>query len=66
MSWASRLGVIVVLGLIATSGFWDPLAWFPVVGPWIDKLVTLTLAFFLFKILARETQRYRTFLQSRS
>jgi hypothetical protein len=27
--------------------------------------VTLVLAFFLFKILARETSRYRAFLQSR-
>lgn len=66
MSWPSRIGIILCLGLIVTSGFWFPLSWFPLIGVWLDKLMTLVLAFFLFKILARETQRYRAFLQSRS
>jgi hypothetical protein len=68
MTWASRIGVVVCLVLIITSGFWNPLSWFlpDILDKLMIKLVTLIVAFFLFKILARETQRYRAFLQSLS
>lgn len=68
MTWASRIGVVVCLVLIITSGFWNPLSWFlpDILDKLMIKLVTLIVAFFLFKILARETQRYRNFLQSKS
>ena len=64
LAWTSKIGLTISLALIVTSPLWDPLSWFPVIGPWIDKAMTLVLAFFVFKILSRETQRYRRFLES--
>jgi hypothetical protein len=66
MTWASRLILIAAVLLIIASGFWNPLTWIPILGTWIDKLTTLVIGFFIFKVLTREAQRYRAFLQSLS
>ena len=64
LAWTSKIGLTISLALIVTSPWWFPASWFPVIGAWIDKAMTLVLAFFVFKILNRETQRYRKFLES--
>jgi hypothetical protein len=64
MTWASRIVLIVCFGLVIAMGWLNPFTWLPFVGPWIDRFSTLLIGFFIFKVLARETQRYRAFLHS--
>ena len=59
LSWTARLGPLVILGLILTSGFWMPATGLPYIGLVIDKLVDLVLAYVLFKLLSYEARRYR-------
>lgn len=59
LGWPTRLAVLVLLGAIALSPWWVPFGMIPLVGTLLDKLVCLLLAFFLFKILSWEVQRYR-------
>jgi hypothetical protein len=59
MGWLTRWTVIVLFALIMTSHLWFPFAHVPVIGPLIDKLVDLVLAFIMIKTLIREAQRYR-------
>jgi len=62
-AWTTRLIALVVVPLILLSHLWFPFAWVPIIGPVVDKLVDLALAFFLYKALGREAQRY---LETRS
>jgi hypothetical protein len=61
LSWLARVGPLVLIGLIATSWIWLPgTSILPTsFMTLIDKAVDLVLAFFAFKILAREACRYR-------
>jgi hypothetical protein len=64
MSWAGRLVPLVLFAAIITSWIWCPGAWTlsTVIDPLAVvyvKLVDLVLAYFLFKVLAREAARYR-------
>jgi hypothetical protein len=58
VAWPTRVLTVIVLVAILTSSWWDPLAYLWLVGPWLDKLVDLVLAFVMFKALSRETRRY--------
>ena len=55
-AWRTTL---ILVPAILLSHFWVPLAHVAWVGPIIDKLIDLILAFFLFKGLNRESTRYR-------
>ena len=66
MAWASRMVLAVCLLLVIAMGIWNPFTWIPFLGTWIDRFSTLVIGFFIFKVLARETTRYRFFLQSQS
>ncbi len=57
-AWTTRAAVLVLVPAILLSHWWFPFAWVPVVGPLVDKVVDLGLAFFLYKALSREAQRY--------
>ncbi len=59
LSWFGRLGPLVILALILTSGFWMPATGLPVLGLVIEKLGDLVLAYLLFKLLSHEARRYR-------
>jgi hypothetical protein len=71
-TWASRLVMMVCLGALLFVGLLDPLGWIPILGTylghssflggWLDRAFTLLVAFFLFKVLSRETARYRAYL----
>jgi hypothetical protein len=58
VAWPTRLLTVIVLVAILTSSWWDPLAYLWLVGPWLDKLLDLVLAFVMFKALSREARRY--------
>src|SRR5579862_1685631 len=55
---ATRLLTVIFLLAILTSQWWNPLAFIPVVGGVLVKLVNLVLAFIMFKALSREARRY--------
>jgi hypothetical protein len=57
-AWTTRLALLAIVPLIVLSHWWFPFAWVPFIGPVVDKLVDLALAFFLYKVLAREAHRY--------
>lgn len=59
LSWLARLAPLVIVGLILTSQFWMPGTAIPFVGPVIDKIADLILAFGLYKYLSYEARRYR-------
>jgi hypothetical protein len=61
MAWSTRLIVIVLLVLILLSHWWLPFGMVPVLGGVLDKVVDLVLAFFVYKALSREAQRYLQF-----
>lgn len=63
VAWTTRLVVLILVPLILLSHWWFPFAWVPLVGPLVDKLVDLLLAFFVYKALSREAHRY---LETRS
>src|SRR5271170_7284128 len=63
IGWPTRVLVLVLLTFILTSHLWCPGTNLPIVGVILDKLIDLALAFFLYKALSREAQRY---LQTRS
>jgi hypothetical protein len=48
----------VLLACILLVWFWMPTS-IPILGPLLDKVVDILLAFFAFKILTRELHRYR-------
>lgn len=57
LSWTACLVPLMVLLLMLFS--WFTIGAIPVVGGIMDKLVFLVLAFLLYKVLLRETERYR-------
>lgn len=66
MPWRTRLIPLILFAAILTSWYWLPgtgfLNEFPglaLLARSLDKMVDLFLAFFLFKILGREAQRYQ-------
>ena len=60
MGWLAFIYMVVFLGLILTSTWWCPVSWIPWAGtPYLDKLVDLVLALFLYMALGREARRYR-------
>jgi hypothetical protein len=59
VAWSTRVTVLILLPLFFTSGLWCPLAWVPVVGTVIEKVIDLLLAFCMYKALSREARRYR-------
>jgi hypothetical protein len=62
LTWSGRILPLVFLALIATSGFWTyPLiGWMPtLLGNLVLKTIDLVPAFCLFKVLTRESRRYR-------
>ena len=59
LSWLARLAPLVIGALILTSSFWMPGAAIPFVGPVIDKVADLILAYGLYKYLSYEARRYR-------
>ena len=58
VAWSTRALTVVLLLAILTSHWWWPLAGVPIVGPVLDKLADLVLAFVIFKALTREARRY--------
>jgi hypothetical protein len=61
VGWPARLTVLVLLPLILVSGWVMPFTSVPVFGALmviLDKVLDLMLAFFLYKVLSREAQRY--------
>ncbi len=58
VAWSTRLIVLILLPLIFVSGWLVPLAYVPLLGPILDKIVDLVLAFFAYKALSREARRY--------
>jgi hypothetical protein len=50
---------LVLLAGIATSGFWVLGSSIPILGPLLTRAVDLVLAFVLFKVLGKESRRYR-------
>ena len=59
ISWFGRMGPLVILVLILTTGWWFPLAYIPFVGSWFVKIVDLVLAYVLCKFLGHEARKYR-------
>jgi hypothetical protein len=62
VGWSARLTVLVLVPLILLSQWWlqwFPLVWIPIVGPVLDKVVDLFLAFLVYKALSREARRYQ-------
>lgn len=57
LRWSTRLVPPGLFGLMLFSGF--VLTRIPLVGLVLDKVVDLLLAFFVYKVLAREAHRYR-------
>jgi hypothetical protein len=58
VAWTTRLTVLVLVPVILLSHWWFPFAWVPLFGAVVDKIVDLVLAFFVYKALSREAQRY--------
>lgn len=57
LTWQTKLYPPLLIVLMVLS--WWMVGSIPIVGLWLDKIVALVLAFFLYKILSREAQRYR-------
>jgi hypothetical protein len=58
VGWTTKLMVFVLVPTILLSHWLFPLAWVPFVGRYVDKLLDLILAFFVYKALSREARRY--------
>ena len=63
MAWTTHLIVWLFLPAILLSGWWFPLAWLPVVGHYLDKVLDLLLGFCIYKALSRELRRYRDLVE---
>lgn len=60
LGWGVRGLTLGLLALILLTG-WIPGTGLPLVGFVLNKVLDLILAFFLYKILSRESRRYRAF-----
>jgi len=65
MSWFTWLVTVVGLSFALLSHWVVPFAFVPFVGPVLDKVVDLILAFFVYKALSREARRYRQLREGR-
>jgi len=66
VGWFARLTVLVGIPVILTSQWWLPVPSLFGLGAILDKVFNLLIAFFTFKVLNREAQRYRQWkLESR-
>jgi hypothetical protein len=66
-AWSSRLVLIGCLSAFFLIEFFTyPISFVPLIGGitvfLVDKLLALLISFFIFKVLARETARYKAFL----
>jgi hypothetical protein len=61
VAWSTRAVVFVLVPLILISHWWFPLAYLPVAGQVLANALNLFLAFFLFKFLSRDAQRYHEY-----
>jgi hypothetical protein len=62
LGWPTRIVAVLLVTAIATSTFWPPaslVTGIAVLGPLVDKVVDLVLAYLLWKILSHEARRYR-------
>jgi hypothetical protein len=59
LSWTARIVLFAVVPFIVTSAFWPPISFVPFVGWILDKALDIVLAFFAYKVLARELAVYR-------
>src|SRR5262249_38634168 len=59
LRWPTRVVPPLLLIMIVTLGLWMPGTGVAVIGPLLDKAITLALAFILFKFLGQEARRYR-------
>jgi hypothetical protein len=59
VGWSTRLTVLVLVPLLFLWHWWVPLTGVWLFGPLLEKSVDLVLAFFIYKALSREAQRYR-------
>jgi hypothetical protein len=57
MKWQTKVYPAILLGLIILSGL--TISYIPLVGPVLDRIVELIIAFSLYKVLSRETYRYK-------
>jgi hypothetical protein len=57
MSWQTKVYPVLLLGLIVVSGF--TISYVPLIGPVLDRLAELVIAFSLYKVLSREAGRYK-------
>jgi hypothetical protein len=69
MTWMSRAILIAALAIALTTSFWlSPLTLIPFVGTTLqfvlDKVLVLLCGGLIFKILHREVERYRKFLEA--
>ena len=59
VGWFTRLLVIILLVMIFTSGLWFLPVHIPIIGPPLNKIMDVLLAFLTYKVLSREAARYR-------
>jgi hypothetical protein len=57
MNWQTKAYPLLLLGLIVVSGL--TISYIPIVGPVLDRIVELVIAFLLYKVLSREAHRYK-------
>jgi hypothetical protein len=57
MNWQTKVYPPLLLATMVFS--WLTISAIPIVGPALDKIAELILAFFLYKVLSREASRYR-------
>jgi hypothetical protein len=57
LSWAARFVLPAALGCMLISWLFFSSIW--IIGPIVDKVMDLALAFVAYKVLSREAQRYR-------
>jgi hypothetical protein len=62
LAWTTHVVLWLLIPAILTSGWWFPGAYIPFLGPYLDKVLDLILAFFVYKTLSREVSRYRQML----
>jgi len=57
MNWQTKAYPLLLLSLIVVSGL--TISYIPIVGPVLDRIAELVIAFLLYKVLSREAHRYK-------
>ena len=57
MNWQTKAYPLLLLSLIVVSGL--TISYIPIVGPVLDRIAELVIAFLLYKVLSRESHRYK-------